>query len=348
MKILAIETSCDETAAAIIEDGRRVLSTIVKSQIEIHRETGGVVPEVAAREHMKKIIPVIDCALREAQLTHNDIDAIAVTQCPGLVSALLVGTTTATVLSRVYNKPLIPVNHIAGHLYSAYLENTHELTFPRLILTVSGGHNDIILMRDHFDFTILGQTIDDAAGEAFDKAARLMGLGYPGGPAIQRCAQSGRAGKEQLPRPMIHDDTLNMSFSGLKTAVYYRLNNLLDEYNNHLPEEIIADLALEFQTAVVDVLTAKMKQALMRHPDIQEIHLVGGVSANTALRASLQHLAESKKIALHYPQHIRYCTDNAAMIGAAAYFQYQKWPDRYSVETHCDVSPNMTLTEYTG
>ena len=219
MKILAIETSCDETACSVVENGTKVLTNTIASQVDIHAKTGGVVPEVAAREHVLKMLPVLDQCLEDCACNWDDIDALAITKGPGLVSSLIIGTETASVISYVKNKPLIPVQHIVGHLYSNWLGIEDEIQFPVLILTVSGGHNELVLMRDHFDFEVLGETRDDASGEAFDKVARMLGLGYPGGPAISKLAESGDKTRFPLPRIMLEKDSLDFSFSGLKTAV---------------------------------------------------------------------------------------------------------------------------------
>ncbi|MBU2524228.1 tRNA (adenosine(37)-N6)-threonylcarbamoyltransferase complex transferase subunit TsaD [Patescibacteria group bacterium] len=334
MKIFSIETSCDETSAAIVQDGRKVLSNVISSQAQIHAETGGVVPEVAARQHLKNIIPTIDAALKNADFTMKDIDAIAVTNSPGLISSLLIGGVTAETLAAVYDKPLIPVNHVAGHIYAVYLENEEEMAFPRIILTVSGGHNDIYLMKDHFDFELLGSTVDDSAGEAFDKAARLLGLGYPGGPVIEKEARDGHGGRFNLPRPMLNDESLNMSFSGLKTALLYKIQNMIkaapvkNDRFKKIDRQDICDLALAFQDAVIDVLVTKLGRAADRNNKIKEIHVVGGVSANRALRSRLDQLSTQIGVKVRYPSNLVYCTDNAAMIGAAAYFQAKKWPEK--------------------
>lgn len=340
MKILGIESTCDETAAAVVENGKEVLSSVISSQAKLHEKTGGVVPEVAARKHLPAIIPVIKEALAKADLKWEDIDAIAVSECPGLLGSLLIGCVTAQFLAFLKDKKLIPVNHVVGHLYSVYLENPNELKFPRLILTVSGGHNEIVLMKNHFDFEILGSTLDDSAGEAFDKAARLMGLGYPGGPQIQKAAELGKEGEFQLPRPMINQDSLNMSFSGLKTALLYEMKK------KKISEDKISSLALEFQNAVVDVLVAKIKKAVEKNPEIKEVHLVGGVSANKVLRLKLKTLSETFNLPIYYPENISFCTDNAAMIASAAYFQTLEFPNKYSSETKLNIKPNSSIEDY--
>lgn len=348
VKILAIETSCDETAAAIVENGRLVLSSIISSQAGLHAKTGGVVPEVAARQHVPAVIPVINEALKAAGLKISDVDAIAVSECPGLLGALLVGCVTAQFLAYVKSKILIPVNHVAGHLYSIYLNSEVEFEFPRLLLTVSGGHNEIILMRDHLNFEVLGSTLDDSAGEAFDKGARLLGLGYPGGPEIQKAAEKGLAGRYSLPRPMLKDKSLNMSFSGLKTALFYELKKINNETCNKksIQSNIVNDLAYEYQEAIVEVLIAKLGKTVKLHPEIKEIHLVGGVSANKRLRESISTLGNSLNLPIYFPKDLQFCTDNAAMIGAVAYFQWQKLPQKYSPHSKLNISPTADIMNY--
>lgn len=322
MIVLGIETSCDETSAAVVENGRRVRSNVIASQIELHRATGGVVPEVAAREHVLKIIPVIEQSLVEAEMTFDQIDAIAVTQRPGLIASLLVGTSAASTLARVGNKILIPVNHIEGHIYANWLDREEEMAFPIVILTVSGGHNELVLMRDHCTFEELGSTRDDAAGEAFDKVARLLDLPYPGGPEISRLALEGDPKGYPLPRAL-RGDSYDFSFSGLKSAVA----RLVQAEGPTLRR---ADLAASFQEAVVDILSEKLIHAAIDH-GARSVHLAGGVSANTRLREIVQErLAVSLPgIPLFSPAQFVYCTDNAAMIAAAGYFNHQKKPTAY-------------------
>ena len=331
MKILAIETSCDETAAAIVEDGWRVLANVIASQIDLHAKTGGVVPEVAAREHVLKMLPVIDECLEKAGCDWDDIEAIAVTKGPGLVSSLIIGTETASVISYVKNLPLIPVQHITGHVYSNWLEVEDEIKFPLVVLTVSGGHNELILMKNHHQFEVLGETRDDAAGEAFDKVARLLGLGYPGGPAISKLAEKGDAAAFKLPRIYLEKDSLDFSFSGLKTAVLNEVKKL----EGKIPKNFRANLAASFQEAVVDVLAEKLIRAARSIPGVKEIHLAGGVSANTRLREAIgDKMQEMTKIAFRCPKAISYCTDNAAMIASAAYFKYMLRPKNFKVQTN--------------
>lgn len=346
MKILAIESSCDETAVAIVEDGRKVLTNIIASQIDLHAKTGGVVPEVAAREHVLKIMPVLDEAFEESGLGWDDIDALAVTQGPGLVSSLIIGTQTANVISYLKGKIMIPMNHIVGHLYSNWLECEDDIQFPLLILTVSGGHNDLVLMRGHMDFEVLGETRDDASGEAFDKVARLLGLGYPGGPAISKLAEKGDGARFNFPKILLEKDSLDFSFSGLKTAVltevkeYAKQNNIQNEAE--LDEQFKADVCAAFQETVCETLAQKMLTALEQNPEIKEVHLAGGVSANSRLREIIQkRLPEN--IVFRHPKSLRYCTDNAAMIGAAAYFAFQKNPQLYTKSSNIIPSASFML-----
>lgn len=357
MKILGIETSCDETAAAVVENGTRVYSNIISSQIPLHHSTGGVVPEVAAREHVLKIVPVIEEALMQAfgkpeqetpisDLLQN-IDAIAVTEGPGLMSSLVIGVSAASTLALASGKTLIPVNHIAGHIYANWLDESSEdpVQFPLVILTVSGGHNELVHMKSHVNFKLLGETLDDAAGEAFDKVARLLGLGYPGGPQISRAALVGNPKRFTFPRVYLQKESYDFSFSGLKTAV---LNIVKEEHSREgvLSQEFIADCAASFQEAVCDVLSDKLLRAAQEFT-VREVHLAGGVSANKRLRAMVEekisaglfgdHKGKAVKLTfkpkLRYAQNILYCTDNAAMIASTAYFHFQKWPKKYKTQS---------------
>lgn len=339
MKILAIETSCDETACSVVENGTKVLTNTIASQVDIHAKTGGVVPEVAAREHVLKMLPVLDQCLENCNCDWDDIDALAITKGPGLVSSLIIGTETASVISYVKNKPLIPVQHIVGHLYSNWLDIEEEIQFPVLILTVSGGHNELVLMRDHFDFEVLGETRDDASGEAFDKVARMLGLGYPGGPAISKLAESGDKTRFPLPRVMLEKDSLDFSFSGLKTAVL----TLIKKNEGNIDEQFKADMAASFQEAVIEVLGDKLFRAFKRYPEIKELHLAGGVSANTRLREYIKENLPEDAVFRH-PQSIRYCTDNAAMIACAAYFQYKINPSKYIEKTNVIPSTSFSIS----
>jgi N6-L-threonylcarbamoyladenine synthase len=335
MKILGIETSCDETAAAVVEDGTHVLSSVIASQIPLHRQTGGVVPEVAAREHVVKIMPVVEEALAKASCSYADIDAVAVTQGPGLLSSLVIGVSAASTIAAVLGKPLIPVNHISGHIYANWLgeEESDPIRFPVIVLTVSGGHNELVLMKKHADYNLIGETLDDAAGEAFDKVARLLGLGYPGGPQVARAALAGNPRRFEFPQARMGKDSFDFSFSGLKTAV---LNLVQKEHasTGALSEGFIADCAASFQEAVCGVLTDKLLLAAEKFR-VREVHLAGGVSANKRLRAMaeekieggyrIDHLGKKSKLSLkprlRFSRDFSYCTDNAAMVAAAAYFE---------------------------
>ncbi len=316
MLILAIESSCDETAVAVVEDGRKVRANVIASQASTHAATGGVVPEVAAREHIKAIGPSLHQALHQAEIDWADIDAIAVTKTPGLIGSLVVGRSAAAALSFALDKPLIEVNHIHGHMVAPWLDLEEDPEFPILILTVSGGHNELVLMREHGNFELLGESIDDAAGEAFDKVARLLGLGYPGGPAIEKAAKDGTPGRFKFPIAQVAG--YDFSFSGLKTAVLYHLQKQPDEAKD---PQFKADTALAFQNAVIEALAKKTALALEQN-SVKELHLTGGVSANQALRARLQQILSGQKF--RFPARLSYCTDNAAMIGAAAYYMSLK------------------------
>lgn len=381
MIILAIESTCDETSVAIVEDGQRVYCNVTYSQIATHNKTGGVVPEVAARRHAEAIVPVLEEALRQGgermgilekglpvcgfKKVIDKIDEVAVAQGPGLLGCLMVGNNAASALSLIWDKPLIPVHHIEGHLYASWLTDNceknddgsfvHEILpydpkmdgsaslfckasfapcMPILILTVSGGHNQLILMKDHGKYEMLGETLDDAAGEAFDKVARMLGLGYPGGPEIQKTAMNGnkandfRPGdpfKYKLPRAMTqneHATDLNFSFSGLKTAVRTLVLKLKKEGELH---RAVPDVAASFEYTVCNTLLTKLKKAAeLTNP--HEIHIAGGVSANLRLRKMLEETFPQGKIL--YPS-LKFCTDNAAMIGAVAYFRYMANPRKY-------------------
>jgi N6-L-threonylcarbamoyladenine synthase len=321
-RILGIETSCDETAAAVVEDGREVLSNVVASQAELHAEYGGVFPEVASREHIRTIYSVVEEALSQAHLALKDIDAIAVTRGPGLPGSLVVGLNMAKGLALGSGKPLVGVNHLEGHLYSAWITNPEgegnqeaEPQFPLLALLVSGGHSELVLMNEHLSYDRLGGTLDDAAGEAFDKIARLLGLGYPGGPAIEEAAKEGKPTAFKFPRAWL-EGTWNFSFSGLKTAVLHQVRKLTDEMGLDL-EMYIPDLAASFQAAVVDVLVTKTRFAAQEFA-AKELLVAGGVSANQSLRETI---AKDTPGRVHIPP-IHLCTDNAAMIAAAGYYRF--------------------------
>jgi N6-L-threonylcarbamoyladenine synthase len=316
-RILAIETSCDETACAILENGRALLSSTVASQMDIHARYGGVFPEVASRQHVLSIIPVVEETLIQSNLTLKDIDAVAVTRGPGLAGSLVVGMNMAKGIALGMNLPIIGVNHLEGHIYSSWVYNAGdsapaEPQFPLMALLVSGGHTELNLMTDHLTYKRLGATLDDAAGEAFDKVARLLGLPYPGGPSVQRAAETGDPTRFKFPRARL-ENPYDFSFSGLKTAVLYEVNDLKKKQTT-LPVE---DLAASFQATVVDVLFSKTIQAAREH-NAKEILVAGGVSANRALREAFQSQEEFK---VHIPA-FSLCTDNAAMIAAAGYYRY--------------------------
>jgi N6-L-threonylcarbamoyladenine synthase len=310
-RILAIETSCDETAAAVVESGTRILSNVIASQTDLHAKYGGVFPEIASRKHIEVIHAVVAQAMGQAYLGYDDLDCIAVTQGPGLVGSLLVGVNVAKGLALARNKPLLGINHIEGHIYSIWLtEAAPEIHFPLLTLVVSGGHTELYLMRDHLDYVHLGGTIDDAAGEAFDKVGRLLELPYPGGPAIDQAAREGNPAAFNFPRALM-DGSYDFSFSGLKTAVL----RAVERYDSgRLP---VADLAASFQAAVVDVLVEKTARAAAEF-NATAVHVTGGVSANSALR---QAMVERLDVPVRYPPLVL-CTDNAAMIAAAAHWHF--------------------------
>jgi N6-L-threonylcarbamoyladenine synthase len=317
MKILGIESSCDETAASVIEDGAKVLSNKIASQVEIHARYGGVVPEVASRQHMLSIIPIIEQAMSEAGTGWKDLAAIAVTRGPGLAGSLLVGVNTAKAIALAHNLPLIGVNHLEGHIYANWLTG-QSVSFPVICLIVSGGHSDLVLMKEHGEYTLLGRTRDDAAGEAFDKVARILGLGYPGGPLIQKAAESGSP-VIRLPHAWL-EGTHDFSFSGIKTALLRMVEtgkiSLEDTPHNGLPSRY--DAAASFQKAVVDVLVTKTI-SLAKELGVNQILVAGGEAANQALR---RHLIENSPLPVLIPP-IILCTDNAAMIAACAYYRYQ-------------------------
>jgi N6-L-threonylcarbamoyladenine synthase len=312
---LGIETSCDETAAAVIKDGREILSNVVLSQIDIHQKYGGVVPEIASRHHIESIFPVIHEALQQAEVTLADLEVIAVTYGPGLVGSLLVGVGAAKALAFAAQKPLVGVNHIEGHIYANFLTGK-EIKPPLVCLTVSGGHTDLLLIPRLGEYEILGRTRDDAAGEAFDKVARVLGLPYPGGPQIEKLARAGDMEAIHFPRGLTDGDTFDFSFSGLKTAAL----NYLNEMGQKKQEVPLADFAASFQWAIIDVLTQKLMAAAEQY-EVDSVILSGGVAANQTFREHVQAEAESRGKELLYPP-VHLCTDNAAMIGSAGYFRY--------------------------
>ena len=315
--ILAIESSCDETAASVVKNGRCVLSNIISSQIAIHTLYGGVVPEIASRKHIEKINQVVEAALKEADVTLDDIDAIGVTYGPGLVGALLVGVAEAKAIAYAKKKPLVGVHHIEGHVSANYIEHP-DLEPPFLCEIISGGHTHLVIVKDYGSFEILGRTRDDAAGEAFDKVARAIGLGYPGGPKIDKLAKEGNQHAIDFPRAHMEDAPYDFSFSGVKSAVLNHLNKC-----RMTGETIVeADIAASFQQAVVDVLVDNAIRAAKDY-HMDRLAIAGGVASNGALRAAMEAACEKEGIRFYRPSPI-FCTDNAAMIGVAAYYEYQK------------------------
>ncbi len=315
INILAIETSCDETAAAVVRNGREVRSNIISSQIELHKLYGGVVPEIASRKHIEKINQVIEEAIKEAKVSLQDMDAIGVTCGPGLVGALLVGVAQAKAISFAIDRPLIGVHHIEGHICANYIENK-DLEPPFLCLVVSGGHTHLVMVKDYGEYEVIGRTRDDAAGEAFDKVARAIGLGYPGGPQIDKLAREGNKEAIAFPRAQIEGAPYDFSFSGLKSAVLNHLNLLEMKKQDINP----ADIAASFQDAVVDVLVSRTIAAAKDY-GMDKVAIAGGVAANSALREAMKTSCTNNSLKLYYPSPI-YCTDNAAMIGTASYYEY--------------------------
>lgn len=333
--ILGIESSCDETAASVVKNGREVLSNIISSQIDLHTQYGGVVPEIASRKHIEKINQVIEEALEKAEVALQDITAIAVTYGPGLVGALLVGVSAAKAISFASNIPLIGIHHIEGHISANYIENP-ELKPPFVCLVASGGHSHLVLVKDYGVYEIIGRTRDDAAGEAFDKVARVIGLGYPGGPKIDKLAKEGNADAISFPRAKLQDSEYDFSFSGLKSSVLNYVNSC------KMKGEAIceADIAASFQKAVIDVLVDHSLHAVLEFGS-DKFAIAGGVASNTSLRAALKEACAVQGVKFYYPSPI-FCTDNAAMIGVAGYYEYQK-----GVRSGYDLNavPNLKLGE---
>lgn len=315
--ILAIESSCDETAAAVVKNGRQVLSNVISSQIALHTLYGGVVPEIASRKHIEKINQVIESALKEAEMTLEEITAIAVTYGPGLVGALLVGVAEAKALAYAAGKPLVGVHHIEGHVSANFIEN-EDLEPPFVCLIVSGGHTHLVIVKDYGEFEIIGRTRDDAAGEAFDKVARAVGLGYPGGPKIDKTAKEGDPHAVEFPRAKVEGSPYDFSFSGLKSAVLNYINKARmtgEEFN-------VPDLVASFQNAVVEALVSRAVLAAKEY-GYDKLAIAGGVASNSALREAMEKACAAEGIAFYHPSPI-FCTDNAAMIGVAAYYEYKK------------------------
>ena len=333
--ILAIESSCDETAAAVVKNGREVLSNVISSQIALHTLYGGVVPEIASRKHIEKINQVIEAALSEAKVTLDDVDAIGVTYGPGLVGALLVGVAEAKAIAYAAKKPLIGVHHIEGHIAANFIEHK-ELEPPFLCLVVSGGHTHLVCVKDYGEFEIIGRTRDDAAGEAFDKVARAIGLGYPGGPKIDKVSKEGNPEAIVFPRAHVEDAPYDFSFSGVKSAVLNYLNGCQmkgQSWNQ-------ADVAASFQKAVTDVIVVYAMHAVEEY-GLKKFYIAGGVASNSALRSAMKQACEERNIDFYYPSPI-FCTDNAAMIGVAAYYEYLKGT-RHSWDLNA--VPNLKLGE---
>lgn len=331
--ILAIESSCDETAAAVVKNGRYVLSNIISSQIDLHKIFGGVVPEIASRKHIEHIDAVIEEALNRADITIDDITAIAVTYGPGLVGALLVGLAEAKALAFATEKPLIGVHHIEGHISANYIEDVNFKP-PYVALVVSGGHTHLLFVEDYGKYRILGKTRDDAAGEAYDKVARVIGMGYPGGPKIDAAAKNGNPNAVTFPRVFLEEGSYDFSFSGLKSAVLNHVNKQKMKNQEIIPE----DIAASFQKAVVDVLVNKTIHAVKKM-GVKDVALAGGVASNSALRQAMKEACEKENFSLHIPSPIL-CTDNAAMIGSAAYFEYQKG---IRDDWNLNANPNLKL-----
>lgn len=310
--ILGIESSCDETSASIVKNGTEEIATVISSQIDIHKNYGGVVPEIASRHHVKNITIVLEECLEKANMTIDDVDAIAITYGPGLIGSLLIGLEAAKTLSFIYNKPLIPVHHIAGHIYANSL--VKELKFPLLAVVVSGGHTEIIEMKKHYSFEKLGGTLDDAIGECYDKVARVIGLEYPGGPKLDKLAKEGK-NTYKLPIPL-QDDSYNFSFSGLKSAVI----NLAHNEEQRGEELRKSDLAASFQKVAVESIVSKVKKAI-EEKNIKNVIVAGGVAANNGLREAMQKMTEELGVELSIPP-MKYCTDNGTMIASAGYYAY--------------------------
>ena len=339
MKILGIESSCDETAAAVIEDGRKTLSNVINTQVAEHGLYGGVVPEIASRRHTENIVAVVDKALADADMELADVDAIAVTAAPGLIGALLVGVNFAKGLALATGKPLVPVHHLRSHIAANYLAHP-ELQPPFLCLVVSGGHSHIVEVADYTEFRVLGKTRDDAAGEAFDKSAKLLGLGYPGGPALSRLAEFGNPQAYALPRPLLHSGDLDFSFAGLKTAVLTQVKKL----GGQPCDQVWADLAASTQAAIVEVLVKKALKALDA-TGMKRLVVAGGVGANASLRQELNAACAKRGVRVHYPE-LHLCTDNGAMIALAAAMRLQAGKAQARKDYAFDVRPRWDLQQF--
>lgn len=331
MLVLGVESSCDETSVAIVKDGKEVLCNVIHSQIDVHQRFGGVVPEIASRHHVYQVSMVFERAFQEAKIQPEEIDLVAVTQGPGLVGSLLVGINAAKTFAMLYRKPIIGVHHLAGHIYANAIE--HDMRFPAVALLVSGGNTELIYMKDHFEFEVIGQTLDDAVGEAYDKVARVIGLPYPGGPAVDRLSFSGND-TYALPRVYLEAGSYHFSFSGLKSAVI----NLVHQALNRGEEIRKEDLCASFQAAVSQVLVDKTF-ALAKEKNVQQIIVAGGVSANQGLKE--RFMKENPGFEICIPS-IRYCTDNAAMIAVAGYYQYRKTKQASEFSMNADASLELS------
>jgi len=337
MLVLGIESSCDETGLALYDTERGLLAHALHSQIEMHREYGGVVPELASRDHIRRVLPLLTEVLARADAAPETLDAIAYTQGPGLAGALLVGAGVANALALAWHKPVIGIHHLEGHLLSPLLA-AQAPAFPFVALLVSGGHTQLMRVTDVGVYEILGETLDDAAGEAFDKTAKLLGLDYPGGPAVSKLAESGRPGAVVLPRPMLHSGDLDFSFSGLKTAVLTQVR----KYGAELDPQARADVARGFVDAAVDVLVAKA-QAALKQTGLERLVVAGGVGANRQLRAGLDQAARRRRFEVYYPD-LALCTDNGAMIALAGALRLARWPEQASHDYAFTVKPRWDLS----
>ena len=342
MIVLGVESSCDETGLALYDTERGLLSHALHSQVAMHEEYGGVVPELASRDHIRRALPLLEQTLNKAGIAKNDIDAIAYTQGPGLAGALLVGSSVACSLALALDKPVLGVHHLEGHLLSPLLA-TERPDFPFIALLVSGGHTQLMRVDGVGRYTLLGETLDDAAGEAFDKSAKLLGLGYPGGPAISRLAEFGDPKAYTLPRPMLHSKDFNFSFSGLKTAVLTVVKNHEEKVIANICEQDKANIARGFVDAIVDVLVAKCVNAL-RHTGLKRLVIAGGVGANRQLREALNAAAAKRKFRVFYPE-LEFCTDNGAMIAFAGAMRLEKNPDLAVRDYAFNVRPRWPLDE---
>ncbi len=342
MIVLGVESSCDETGLALYDTERGLLSHALHSQVAMHEEYGGVVPELASRDHIRRALPLLEQVINQAEIAKNDIDAIAYTQGPGLAGALLVGSSVACSLGLALDKPVLGVHHLEGHLLSPLLASERP-DFPFLALLVSGGHTQLMRVDGVGRYTLLGETLDDAAGEAFDKSAKLLGLGYPGGPAISRLAEFGDPSAYTLPRPMLHSKDFNFSFSGLKTAVLTVVKNHDEKVIANICEQDKANIARGFVDAIVDVLTAKCVNAL-RHTGLKRLVIAGGVGANKQLRASLNAAAAKRKFRVYYPE-LEFCTDNGAMIAFAGAMRLERNPALATRDYAFNVRPRWPLDE---